>query len=174
MLKHVPAILAVMALAACAKAPTAAQSTTPAPNSAQAQLAAFRLQTACAREAREWLNERERNEGYTPNASGGLLIIIDLGKTHYSLVRHGCYAVVVQQTTVSGPIYNFNYSRELYQVDGDLAPLAHISGDTSSAVEGIPDPDVVLVRDMKSCSVEHAQCDSLATWNARTRPYLEE
>ncbi|HET9106796.1 MAG TPA: hypothetical protein VFN79_06360, partial [Steroidobacteraceae bacterium] len=140
---------------------------------AQEQLTAFRLQTACAREARAWLNERERNEGYNPNANGNLSIVVDLGRTHYSLARRACYAVIDQQTTLSGKFYNFNYSRQLYQVDGDLA-VAQISGDTIDVAKTFVDPAGVLVRDLKACSVGETRCDSLATWNLWTRSYLEE
>src|SRR6185437_12247277 len=113
--------VAIAALCACSrgKLPTAEQAfgppptaPQPAPASAEQQLAAFRLQTACAREAHAWLNERERNEGYNPDASGGLLITVNLLTTHYSLGKRACYAVVDQQTTVSGSrVFSFGDER---------------------------------------------------------------
>lgn len=176
MLRQGSTILAIATLVACSRAPT----TTPGAavarpaDSTREQLVAFRLQTACAREARAWLSERERNEGYNPNANGNLSIVVDLGRTHYSLARHACYAVVDQQTTLSGKLYNFNYSRQLFRVDGDVTPVAQISGDTTNAGKAFLEPAGVLVRHMNICAVVATHCDSLATWNHLTRPYLEE
>jgi hypothetical protein len=175
MRKLANAIVAAVTVVSCARAPTAVQSTTPAPNSSQQQLAAFQLQTACAREARAWLNERERNEGYNPNASGNWTTVVNLGTTHYSLMRHGCYAVVDQQTTLAGKnLYVFSISRELYRVDGAVEPIARIVGTTEDAAQAVEDASGILVHGLKVCLVDGQSCDSLATWNQRTRPYLEK
>lgn len=183
-MKHAPAILAATALAACSQAPQATQPAGRLPvaapaqpveqDSARQQLAAYQLQTACAREARAWFNERQRNEG-NPTPWRGFTSFLDLGETHYSLARHACYAVLDLQTTISsGRTFVFADSHRLFQVDGDSEPVAEVSGATRDPKEALIGTVAVLVRDTKSCTVAGQNCDSLATWQAWTRPYLAE
>lgn len=189
-MKYVPAILAAAALSACSQAPRANQSAArPAAasstqgfdvasaqpveqNSARVQLAAFQLQTACAREARAWFNERQRNEG-NPTPWRGFTSILVLGEAHYSLAQHACYAAVDEQTTISsGRQFVLTDSHKLYRVDGDLEPIAEISGATSDPKEALIGAGAVLVRDIKSCTVANHKCDSLAVWQRGRAPTL--
>lgn len=182
--KRAPAILAAAALAACSQAPQATQGSGRPPvaaptqpveqDSARQQLVAFQLQAACAHEARGWFTERRRNEG-NPTPWRGFTSVLALGETHYSLARHACYAVIDEQTTIaSGRQFVFADSHKLYQVDGDLEPIAEISGATSNAKEALIGAVAVLVRNVKSCTVAGQDCNNLVTWQAWTRPYLAE
>lgn len=57
---------------------------------------------------------------------------------------------------------------------GRMKPIAEISGATSEPKEALIGARVTLVRDIKSRTIADQKCNSLAGWQARTRPYLEE
>ncbi len=185
-----PAIVAITVLAACSKTPspevradpsgasnrtlrlTGSRSgpTSPGP---RRQLADFRLQTACAAEARAWVNEHERNEGYTPASSG--LGLLEMDQTHYSLAEHGCYAIVDERITSNLPSFSeYSDERRLFEVDGGWHAVAAITGATRNPRDGMYGIRRILTHGMKLCTVGARKCSSYAEWQALTRPYLKE
>lgn len=181
-----PAILATTALFACSHAPSPgpqadasaatnralhlpASGSVRAPPGPQRQLADFRLQTACAREARAWVNEHERNEDYKPSS----IEIIELDQTHYSLIKHGCYAVVDDRSTAPN-LTLFGDDRRLYKVDGGWHGIAEITGGTRNPTDGMYGGRSILIHGMKLCAVGERKCRSYVEWEALTRPYLQD
>lgn len=179
-------ILAMTVLSACSHAPSPGSQADPSgtanraphlpssgsvrvPMGPQQQLADFRLQTSCAREAWAWVNEHERNEDYKPSS----LEIIEMDQTHYSLIERGCYAVVDERSTAPN-LSLFGDDRRLYKVDGGWHAIAEITGGTRNPTDGMYGVRSILTHGMKLCSVGVHKCSSYAEWEALTSPYLQD
>ncbi len=164
------AFIGVAMIAGCSRLENSPLKAVARESSVTNDLATFRLQTACAREARAWVNERLRNEDYKP----GPLAIFQIEKTHYSLEKHGCYAVVDARSDISTGRYSaINVERRLFLVDGYWRPMAEITAGTTNIIRGLYGVRSVLVHDMKLCVVGVRTCSSFEEWELWTAPYLE-